>query len=165
MGSLNCCKNNFQSGISAIECLVVAALLAIAAALSAPLDAGSARFWMFAADRDAVLAALRHARAQAVAGVCLGESCAGGAAHGVCFDSQNMRLIIFQGSDFANRNKDYDEIIDFENRSTRAVLSSGQEAIFEANSGNTPGFSLVLQDDFGHRADILISKSGLIDWR
>jgi Tfp pilus assembly protein FimT len=165
MGSPNCCKNNFQSGISAIECLVVAALLAIAAALSAPLDAGSARFWMFAADRDAVLAALRHARAQAVAGVCLGESCATGAAHGIHFDPQNARLIIFQGSDFASRNKNYDEAVDFENRSTRAVLSSGREIIFEANSGNTPGVSLVLQDDFGHRADIPIGESGLIDWR
>ncbi len=165
MESPNCCKNNFQSGISAIECLIVAALLAIAGALSAPLDTGGARFWTFAADRDAALAALRHARARAIAGVCLGESCAAASAHGVHLDSQNARLIIFQGIDFTNRSKEYDETVDFENRSVRAVLSSGREIIFEANSGNTAGFDLVLQDDFGHRADISLGKSGLIDWR
>lgn len=165
MGSPNCCKNNFRSGISAIEFLIVAALLAVCVALSAPLDTGGARFWMFAADRDAALAALRHARARAVAGVCFGESCAGGAAHGVHFDLQNAKLIIFQGNDFANRDKNYDEAVDFENRSVRAVLSSGQDAVFETLSGNTADFNLVLQDDFGHRADILIGKSGLIDWR
>jgi hypothetical protein len=165
MGSPNCCKNNFRSGISSIECLVVFALLAVCVALSAPLDAGGARFWAFAADRDGALAALRHVRARAVAGVCFGESCAGGAAHGVHFDPQSAKAVIFQGSDFSTRDREYDEVVDFENRSVHAVLSSGQEIIFEADSGNTAGDTLILQDDFGHRADVLIGKSGLIDWR
>lgn len=128
-------------------------------------DTQNARFWSFAADRGAVLSALRYARAQAIAGVCRGDSCARAAAHGVRFDPGKSEIVIFQGADFLSRNSDFDQVVEFENRAVCVVLPQTADAIFYPPSGNADPLAITLQDNFGHRADISVDESGRVDWQ
>lgn len=159
------CKNSRASGFAVLELLIAMAILIAVCGFLAFVDGQSQRFFSFAWDRDAVLAALRRARAMSVNSVCAGPGCAASKPHGVHFDPAKKEAVIFQGSDFSNRDGDFDETVAFESRAAYVDAPAPIDVVFDVPSGNADSLEVVLRDDFGRRADILINASGRIDWR
>jgi hypothetical protein len=119
----------------------------------------------FDADRAAVLAALRRARAMAMNSVCAGSGCFEAKSHGIHFDPTKKEAVIFQGDDFAGRDYDFDEVIEFENRAVFIEAPAMFDVVFLPPFGNSAASAIILKDDIGRRAEILVSGIGRIDWR
>ena len=165
MASPHFCKNNGAAGFAMLELLIAIAILAAVCGFFAFADGQSQRFFSFASDRDAVLAALRYARAISMNSVCTGGGCTASRPHGVHFDPDKKEAVIFQGNDFSNRDGDFDEMVAFESRATYIDAAAPIDVVFAALSGNANSQEVILRDDFGGRADILINALGRIDWR
>ncbi len=165
MASPHFCKNNGAAGFAMLELLIAIAILAAVCGFFAFADGQSQRFFSFASDRDAVLAALRYARAISMNSVCTGGGCTASRPHGVHFDPDKKEAVIFQGNDFSNRDGDFDETVALESRATYIDAPAPIDVVFASPSGDADSLTVVLRDNFGRRADILIGKSGRIDWR
>jgi Tfp pilus assembly protein FimT len=135
------------------------AFIAIVGAFTMLVSMDSYRGYTFHTERDVLIAALQHARAQAVGNVCLGAGCTTGKAHGVYI--QPDKFVIFQGSSYATRDTAQDSVIP----AATSVLHSGiSEVVFSELSGNssTPGTISVSAN--GRTSDITIGALGQIVW-
>ncbi|OGG91506.1 hypothetical protein A3H16_03425 [Candidatus Kaiserbacteria bacterium RIFCSPLOWO2_12_FULL_53_8] len=88
--------------------MIVMALVTIVGAFGLLLGTDSYRGYSFHSDHDILVAALQHARSQAIGNVCLGEGCTHGMPHGVFIDAAHNRYVIFQGTNYATRDGEVD---------------------------------------------------------
>lgn len=120
---------------------------------------------LFRGDRDMAVASLRRARSLAIDNICLGAGCIDGKSHGVHFDPEEKRIVIFQGVDFIGRNQAVDEIIKFGDSAVYVDSPFAFDIVFERLSGDSIARAAVLKDDRGHVSTISINSSGRIDWQ
>lgn len=156
-------KNN--RGFTIIEMLIVVGLISIIGGLGLYLGFDSLRGYSFRSDRDVLVSTLQHARAEAIANVCRGDSsvCSDGKPHGVKILSD--KFVIFQGTSYATRDSAYDADIDFNHSTIFPSDGSLTEAVFNRLSGDvdTPGF-ITLNDSGTHESKIEINSEGQILW-
>ena len=156
------------SGFTLIEVLLVLGLVALIAGVSFYFNMDSLRGYSFHADRDTLISALQHARAQAMNNVCRGSACSDGKPHGVFVDTANHKYVIFQtenaNPDYAHRDSAYDAILD---GSPAMIFEPGGlvEVVFSQLSGsvNTPGY-IKIKDAGIHESQIDINSEGQIVW-
>ncbi len=147
-----------QSGLAILELLIAMALLAIAGSFCAFMDNGAGRGFYFNADCQAVLAALRRARAMSLANVGAGNA----APHGVRFDPARNDFIFFSGAIFDNDDP-ANEKIDFEGAATRIAGANSVDVIFSPITGGASSTEIVIQDDFGRSVKISVNELGRVD--
>ncbi len=143
-----------------IEVLVVIGLISIAAGIGLLFSLDSYRSSSFYTERNSLVSLLQHARAQAQHQVCEGGSCKTGVSHGVSIQLQGY--VVFQGPDYATREREYDAFIE---RDSPITIHGLKDVVFESESGNviTTG-AIVLIDSAKHRSEISIGSQGQISW-
>lgn len=142
-----------------IETLIVMAIVAIVAGIGLVMSMDSYRGYSFRTDRDALVALLQHARAQAIGNVCLGDACIDGVDHGVRID--DGRYVLFQGSSWDVRDADLDEVVDV----SLAIAHTGtNEVVFRHLSGAATAGTITLSDEAGRSSTITIGAEGQITW-
>ncbi len=155
----NACRT-VSNGFTLIETLIVLSLVIVIGsfALCVPFD--SYRGSSFRTDRATLIAALQHARAEAMEDECEGSACVFGRSFGVFVLPD--RYVIFQGDSYESRDSTYDEVVP---ANTSIVRSGLLEITFAAGTGNssTTG-DIVLSDHLGHISTTTIGAYGQIDW-
>jgi prepilin-type N-terminal cleavage/methylation domain-containing protein len=149
-----------QQGLTLLEILVVLGIFTIVGSFALVVSLDTFRDTSYHADREALIASLEHARAEAVDDICDGASCATGSPHGVSIQAD--RYVIFQGSSYVARDMGEDEIID----ANPAITHSGlAEVVFATSSGDVvnPG-DIVLIDTSGRISTTTIGSYGQISW-
>ncbi|OGG52889.1 hypothetical protein A2851_04345 [Candidatus Kaiserbacteria bacterium RIFCSPHIGHO2_01_FULL_53_29] len=146
--------------------MIVMALVTIVGAFGLLLGTDSYRGYSFHSDHDILVAALQHARSQAIGNVCLGEGCTHGMPHGVFIDAAHNRYVIFQGTNYATRDGEVDAALEAAPGMTRSGLS---EIVFaqlsgSANSAEAPPWGIVLTDPTGRTSTTTIESEGRIWW-
>lgn len=153
-----------NKGFTLIEMVIVLALITIVGGLGLYFGLDSLRGYSFHSDRDVLVSVLQHARSEAISNICRGENCTDGKPHGVYIrptEHQNS-YVIFQGTDYASRDADYDIVID---SSSSTSFSGINEIVFDRLSGNTTTTGDInLTDDRNHTSIISISSQGQILW-
>jgi|GEM_PF-627111 len=158
-------KQRFNRGFTMVEMLVVVGLIALITALGLSMSMDSYRRFSFRNDRDAAVAALQRARAQAINNVCLGAACSDGKRHGVYFDNTAHQMVIFQGDNYVTRETAVDEIIKFESSTTQ--VNPVAEVVFDQLSGsNHSGGStpVNMNNSAGQTAALSVNSVGRIDF-
>lgn len=126
-----------QSGFTLIEILIVIGIIAVVAGAGVFIDFDSFRGYSFHSDRDILISALQHARAEAVSNICRGGDCEnGGKKHGVKILTD--KYVIFQGNDYNSRDVDYDAFLDASPATGRSGIT---EVVFAQLSGNASSIS------------------------
>jgi len=149
-----------SAGFTLMEILVVMALLAAVGSFALFVSADSYRGETFRSDRAALIAALQHARAMAMHGVCAGDACTEGAPHGVAIEPD--RYVLFQGSKYAARDSREDLVIPADPAVSHEGLS---EVVFADASGDAQeAGDITLTDTAGHASVITIGLEGQIVW-
>jgi prepilin-type N-terminal cleavage/methylation domain-containing protein len=153
-------RARIHAGFTLIEILVVVALLSIVAGFALFVSLDTYRGATFRSERASLVASLQHARALAMHGVCTGNDCTMGRAHGVSVQSD--RYVIFQGSSYAGLDSGQDTAIDANPSISHGGLS---ETVFASLSGNTnQAGDITLTDATGHTSTITIGQNGQIQW-
>ncbi|MDQ5922518.1 MAG: GspH protein [Patescibacteria group bacterium] len=153
-----------NKGFTLIEMVIVLALITIVGGLGLYFGLDSLRGYSFHSDRDVLVSVLQHARSEAISNICRGEGCTDGKPHGVFIrpPEHPKSYVIFQGTDYANRDIDYDVVID---ASSSTSFSGINEIVFERLSGNAITIGDInLVDDRNHTSTISISSMGQILW-
>src|ERR1700683_4313579 len=132
-----------------IEILLVFALLAILPAVALVTRSDTYRGTTFRSDRDILISALEHARAESMNGICLGNNCADAEPHGVSIQSQ--QYVIFQGAHYASRDAIKDSFIPASPLTAHTGIS---EVVFSVLSGTTTPGQIILTDQSGHVSTI-----------
>ncbi len=166
-------KNNKNDGFTLVEILVVMGILAIIASLGLFFSMENYRSSSFRNERDLLVSALEHSRAQSVNNVCFGATCPDGKSHGVHFfpkgDINANTFVIFQGDNFVS-NDPFNEIINFDNKAVYVDTTSTIDIIFNRLSGDLMVLNgeteknVVLKDDAMNISTININLEGRIDW-
>jgi prepilin-type N-terminal cleavage/methylation domain-containing protein len=146
-----------SKGFSAIEVLLVMALVAFVAGMGLTVSFSSIAQSNAVQERDLLASLLISARARALANVNERE-------HGVHIDS--TEYIIFEvdaGDDFADRDTDYDRVV--ERNDAVDIDPMDSEIIFEQLSGNVStgiGDYTITQGE--NEQVVSINAAGRIDW-
>lgn len=153
-------RNKLNSGFTLIEILVVLGIITIIGSISIIMGVDDYRRQLFRSDRDLLVTALQHARAQSVSSICLGSGCTGGKPHGVYIGADEY--VMFQGASYATRDSDVDAVIEADSNITQSGIS---EVVFEQLSGDvlTPG-DIVLTDSLGRVSTTTVGSEGQIFW-
>ncbi|HUO56446.1 MAG TPA: hypothetical protein VMU27_03370 [Candidatus Paceibacterota bacterium] len=148
-------------GFTLIEAIVVTGLLALIGACTASVNLSTYEHASVQKERQSLVEALEHARAEALERICEGEECVSGALHGVSI--QRDRYVIFQGSSYASRDVGADEIIEANPAFSHTGLS---EVIFASSTGetNTSG-AITITDTTGHTSAVTMGREGQIDFQ
>jgi prepilin-type N-terminal cleavage/methylation domain-containing protein len=165
-----------NEGFTLIEIVVVMSLIALLGSLGIYFGLDNFRGHSFHSDRDTLISALEHARAEAVSNACSG-TCTNGKPHGVFIDTVNHKYIIFQGTSYANHlitnDKDYDIPITGNQTTTYKGIN---EVVFAQLSGSASSTSsssfcsagiplcIILSDNTIHTSEIDINNEGQILW-
>ena len=116
----------------------------------------------FRSDRDLLVAALQHARAQAMNNICLGTGCTDGKPHGVYIQSD--KYIVFQGGTYNSSDSNNAE---FDSTITTTKTPSTLEIVFSQLSGTTScsnECAVTLTDQSGHVSIATTTAEGRIYW-
>lgn len=158
-----------NEGFTLIEVLVVISIIVIASAFSGFINLDSYRGYSFRSERNTLVSALQHARAQAIANICHGTSCNDGRSQGVAIrpDDNGSSYVIFQSGaisqEYAQRDSDFDVFLE----SSKNIVTGGSISgvVFTQLSGNVanPG-NIILTDNAGHTSTISINSEGQILW-
>lgn len=153
-----------QKGFTLIELLVVLGLMGVVAGFTLVVGMESVTHTSLQSDRSVEVTALMRVRAQALANQCFGDSCTGGRAHGVYFDTD--RIVLFQSlattPEYSHRNRAVDEIIPLERTVTRRGL---KEIVFLPRVGVPVHAGEVRTvDTLGQERHITVNQNGRIDW-
>mgnify|MGYP003393241446 CR=1 FL=1 len=149
-----------NKGFTLIEILVVLGIITIIGSISIIMGVDDYRRQLFRSDRDVLITALQHARAQSVSNICLGDGCDNGKPHGVYISDDEY--IMFQGESYATRDTDVDAVIDADSDIEQSGIS---EVVFEQLSGDvsSPG-DIVLTDSLGRVSTTTVGSEGQIFW-
>ncbi len=140
-----------RQGFTLIELLIVLALLAIILAFSAPVALSHYQAYVFISERDEFLSLLRRARTLSLAN-------RNSQPHGLYIDAASY--IIFEGSDYLNRNPAYDEIFP---RAQGIDISGPTEIVFAPLSAASAGGNITLS--YGDQSvNFKINTAGGITW-
>ncbi len=143
-----------------IEIMVVLGLIAVVGSFALLVSFDTYRDSSYQADRATLIAALEHARAESIDDVCEGEVCTGGAAHGVSIEPG--QYVIFQGTSYASRDADADEVLDADPTVSHSGLLV---VVFATSSGNAvQSGAISLTDSSGATSAITIGTEGQISW-
>jgi prepilin-type N-terminal cleavage/methylation domain-containing protein len=146
-------------GFTLIEVAIVVAVLALIAGIGLAVGLPSYRATLFRSDRDTLIAALLHARAQAMNGVCSASACAGPAPHGVYIGPASY--VIFEGASYATRDASEDEAF----AADPVVARSGAaEIVFDALSGRVDSPGEIVLAYAGHASIVSIDGEGGVAW-
>lgn len=168
-----CQPARLTNGFTIIEMLIVVSIIVTVGGIGLFFGFDSLRGYSFRSDRDVLVSALQHARAEAMANICRG-TCTDGKPHGVYVDAVNHKFIIFQ-TENSNNPKYIDQTI--EDKSYNAEIDGSSlvthnngvdtEVVFKQLSGETScsvSCDITLKDNTG-RIDILhINSEGQIIW-
>ena len=156
-----------RRGFTLFEVLIVVTIITVVAASSIYFGIDSLRAYAFHSDRDLLVAALQHARAEAVGNICQTNSdstCTDGRSHGVHVSGDT--ITIFQTSatilDYAHRDVSADAPITM---SARTTFTGAPDVIFAQLSGDVPvPGSMTLTESSGKTTTITIGGEGQILW-
>ena len=153
-------NSRLTKGFTLIEVIIVISFVAIAGSAAVFFGADSYRAYLFHSDRDLLVTALQHSRAQAIGNICLGSSCTDGEPHGVSIQAD--KFVMFQGASYAARNPDADAEIE----ANPNLLHTGvSEIVFTQLSATTTGGTITLKDiSNGRKTIITIQPEGQITW-
>lgn len=152
-----------NAGFTLLEVMVVMGLIAIVGSVGLYFGLDAFRGYSFHSDRDLLVVALQHARAQAVSNICLNDPtspCTDGRPHGVHVGAGTYAL--FQGGSYATRDTTIDVTIEM---SPNTVVGGVSEIVFKQLSGDvsTPG-DITLSEGTGRTSVISIGSEGQIIW-
>ncbi len=155
-------------GFTLLEIIVVMALIVIVAAFGLIVSFDDYRGFNFRNERDVVAAVLQKARSQAVNNMCFSYGtidCHDGKPHGAYFGTPGQ-YVIFQGTSYAARDTEADEIIEVKNAAVN--LTGFDEVVFSRLSGDASvspsGQTLTVIDDRGRTSVFTVESSGRIWW-
>jgi prepilin-type N-terminal cleavage/methylation domain-containing protein len=114
-----------------IEVLVSLAVATIIASIGLAQGLDSYSRSIAESDHQYVLSAIMRARAEAMSSDCLGVSCPDAEPHGVYVTPKEV--VIFQGTSYATRFPELDEVFPLSGNMT---ISSSSEIVFETSSGD-----------------------------
>jgi len=162
-----------NQGFTLIEIIIVTSIIVAIGSLG--LYFGFSNFYghSFNSNRDILISVLQHARAEAIANICRGNSCEDGKPHGVAIRPNDYpnSYVIFQTesvitptySGRTSEDTDQDVPID---ANPNFDYSGLNEVVFRQLSGEaiSPG-SIVISDNTGtHTSTITINSEGQILW-
>ena len=148
-----------RGGFTLFEVVIVMAFIAVVGGFSMFMSMDTYRGYNFHTERDLAIAALQHARAQAIGNICNGAGCATGKPHGVSIQAD--KFVIFQGSSYAARDVSQDATIP----ANSTVAHSGQtEIVFAQLSGNVGVPGSITFSDPGRSSNITVGAQGQIFW-
>jgi len=145
-----------MKGFTLIELILVLAILAIVSVLSIPfiqIFQTSSDLYTYT---DSIAQTLRRANQQSVAGQ-------DGSAWGVYFDTAGSRLVMFKGNDYAGRDDEYDQEIDYPD-SFVVSADFGDEISFSLYRGlpSDTGTIIIASVESDVNKYIVISEIGLV---
>ena len=148
-----------------IEILIVFSIVLILGGIGFFLSTSDLQGHLFRSDRDVLVSALEHARAEAMANICRGNNCEGGKDYGVFLDEINHRYVIFQGSTY-DPDSPYNISLEAESNINYAFFGLSDHAVvFQAVSGKTFSNGYIsLVDSSGRKSQININTEGQISW-
>lgn len=147
-----------QRGFTFFEMLVVMGIFAIAGAFALFVSMDAFRTSSFRSDRNTLVAALQHARSQAMNNVCLGSGCADGKPHGV--HVQSGKYTVFQGSAY---NPADAQNAAFDSRTLVVKNPATLDVVFSPLTGAATAASITLTEA-GKSSVITIGTEGQISW-
>ena len=154
-----------KEGFTLIEVLIVIAIFTVISGIALFINFKDISGYSFRSERDILITSLYKARNQAINNICLGPDCVNGKPHGIALHplAPENKYIIFQGSNFANRDATIDEIISL---GYAINIAGDTEIIFSNLSGDaTPAqSSITISDKAGHSSVITINSEGQITW-
>lgn len=158
-GRTLCAGSAAAKGFTLFEIVIVMSFIAIVGAFTMMVSMDTYRGYSFHTERDVLIAALQHARAEAQGNVCVGVACTTGKSHGVYIEAD--KFIMFQGSSYLARDVSQDAVIP----ANKAITHSGiSEVVFAPLSGNSPTPGTITLASSGHTSDIYIGTLGQILW-
>lgn len=159
-------KSNASRGLTLLEILVVMTIITLVGASGVFFGVDMYRGYSFHSDRDMLVVALQHARAQAVGNVCLGSGCTDGRSHGVAILPN--AFIAFQGVCFASPcvRDPHDSVVDATLDANPNIAHGGSvsEIVFSQLAATTTGGTITLTDITGRSSTITIGTEGQIIW-
>lgn len=156
-----------KAGFTLIEVVIVLGLVVLIAGTGLFIDFDNLRGRLFHSDKETLIAALQHARSQAVASICRGEDCEdflSGRPHGVKIF--NDRFVLFQGDSYDDRDPGVDAEIEANGNIDKDCAAIDCEVVFAVLSGDVanPG-EIVLTDTTSSRSStITVGVEGQIFW-
>lgn len=149
-----------QRGFTFFEILVTTGIFIVVGGLALLVSMETFRGSSFRSDRDLLVSALQHARAQAMNNICFG-TCIGndGQPHGVHIQSD--KYVIFQGNAYDSsdpNNAAFDSTI------TTTKTPATLDILFSQLSGNSAPATVTLTDAAGHASAVSVSVEGQISW-
>ncbi|MEJ0001779.1 MAG: prepilin-type N-terminal cleavage/methylation domain-containing protein [bacterium] len=162
-----------NKGFTLIEMLIVVGIITIVGGISLFFGFDSLRGYSFHSDRDVLVSALQHARAEAMANICRGASgdCTTGKSHGVKIrpDEYPDSFVVFQGTSYAAHLTTSDKSFDAVLESKPSITYSGaDEVVFTQLSGETNSANeiaiTVTDHNTGKTDTIRINHAGQIKW-
>ncbi len=149
-------------GFTLIEVIVVLTLITLIGGFGIYFGFNNFRADSFRSDRDIFVSALQHARSEAVANICHGDSsvCDGGNPFGVKI--LDDKFIIFEGATY-----DPDSELNVKLEANKAITHAGiSEVIFEPLTGDVSSTGNIILTDptTGKTSTISINSEGQILW-
>lgn len=145
-----------ERGFTFFEVLVTIGIFSLVGGLALLVSMESYRGSYFRSDRDLLIAALQHARSQAMSNICVG-ACTDGKPHGVHIEAE--KYVIFQGASY-----DADDPSNAVFAAQAALVRGGGDIVFSQLSGTTTATTTTLKDDAGRESVISVSADGQITW-
>lgn len=143
-----------MKGFTLLEIMVALALVSLLGGFALSYGLDTYHRYIFGSDRDALLVLLRHARAEAMNGVCDGDSCTAPMAHGVAI--QEGKYVLFQGESYTSRDVAIDELFEADRDGGWHGLT---EIVFEPLSGDVQHPGEIISGN----VDIGVDAEGEID--
>lgn len=150
-------QKSSQRGFTFFEALVVMGIFAIVGGVALFVSMDTYRASSFSSDRNTLVAALQHARAQAMNNMCFG-TCVDGKPHGVHIQSDSY--VIFQGDAY---HADDPQNAAFDSRTSIIKHPATLDIVFSQLSGTTTPTSITLTEG-GRSSVITIGSEGRISW-
>lgn len=152
-------KTSDKNGFTLIETLTVISLFLIIAGFGITLSHSDFIRTNVQEEQSSIATLLTHARSQSMHNQCFGTHCSQGKPHGIYVGTHSYTL--FQGSTYAQRDGEFDEITTHKSPITVTGL---QEIVFDQLSGNTITVGEIqLHTEQGNVYRISVNAEGMIN--
>ncbi len=158
-------STRLQRGFTLVELLVVIGIVAVVSGFALIMGLDSYRSSSFHGNRDVLVAALMHARAQAINNICIGGAsiCHDGKPHGVAIRPAEHpdKYVLFQGVSYTARDAGVDEVL---NANIHYSYTGATEVVFTQFSATTSTAVTITISDSMRSSAITIGTEGQITW-